>query len=179
VADEKERWLKPGTKEWDREFKFDRVATAVLRMGSALDDLTAVVTSGAMVEFLLRELIAAKANIDILEPNNQPMTFMSMVRLARALAVLPTELEQPVQKLAHVRNRFAHSISHVLSEDDVRKLRDSLSEAQRRSVDTFEEEVLTKRELPKGPALSVRCFAIWLLDELHEAVMVVSEKAPR
>jgi hypothetical protein len=177
VPEGKQRWLKPGTKEWDREFKFDRVATAVLRMGDALDDLTAVVTSGAMVEFLLRELIAAKAKLDILEPPNQSMAFMSMVRLARALEVLPDELVQPVQKLAHVRNGFAHRISHVLSEEDVKKVRDSLSEPQRRSVDAFEEEVLMSRELPRGPALSVRCFAIWLLDELHEAVATATEKA--
>jgi hypothetical protein len=144
-------------------------------MGNALDDLTAIVTSGAMVEFLLRELIASKADIEISEPDNQPLAFMPMLRLALALDVLPRELEKPLRKLAHVRNRFAHRISHVLSKEDAQELRNSLSDTQRHSVDRFERKILVKKDLPKGSALSVRCFAVWVLDELHEAVMVANK----
>jgi hypothetical protein len=40
-------------------------------------------------------------------------------------------------------------------------------------VDKFETDVLRQKEFSKGPALSIRCFAIWLLDKLHEAAVAV------
>jgi hypothetical protein len=165
-----ERWVRLGTRAWTREFMSDRVITAVLQMGGDLDDLTAVVTCAAMAEYLLRELIATKADMMVLEPRNQPLSFMAMVRLAQSLRVLPSSLRNTLSRLARVRNTFAHDIAHRMSSADAEMLRESLSDAQRGEVNTYEQEVIENRGLAKGPALFVRCFAICVLNELKELV---------
>lgn len=170
-----ERHLRVGSKAWTREFMVQRVASAIVKTDDDLDDLTTMVTAAAMVEYLLRELIAVKADLSILAPTNSPLQYMEMVRLAGSLGLLPSDLKKPLAKLARVRNSFAHDIAHRLSEEDVSTLRSGLTDPQRNEVAAYEDTVVENRELPRNAALSVRCIIVCLLDRLREAVAKYDE----
>jgi len=166
-----EVWIRLGTVEARRINFREKIIRALRRAESDLDDLAVLVCASAMVEYYLREFIGTKANMALLEPEGNAdaiLSFAMMVRLARALDVLPERLVKPLKKFARLRNEFAHDIGRELRQADIDELHKSLEPADRENCLAETRSAATNRGEPESIRLRVRIMVAWIGDELEK-----------
>lgn len=112
------------------DLRLNKLYRALLKMENDVDDLAAVVVAGTFFEYYVRQIIGRKANLDVLEPENAPLDISVLIRMARSLDVLPDAVARPLQELARLRNKFAHNVDYVLTNEDIDKLAKRLDDYQ-------------------------------------------------
>lgn len=122
--------IKPDDDATSDNLRLNKLYRALLKMESDIDDLAAVVLAGTFFEYYVRQLIGRKAKLDVLEPESAALDVSVLIRMARSLGVLPDETARPLLELARLRNKFAHNVDYVLTEEDIDKLAKRLSEDQ-------------------------------------------------
>lgn len=158
------------TGSWARQALLDHVVTALSETGHRLRDLTAIIVAGAMFEYYLRELIRPRVDLLLLEPSNvaEPIPFVTMVRIARSLQVLPEHLYRPLIKFAQLRNEFAHNIEKTLTDDDISPLDKTLNASLRDQVEELKDSAMAKKRDFDECGAYVRLFIAWLTDEIED-----------
>jgi hypothetical protein len=164
-------WVGIHDKAWPRTFLLDHLGAALAETGHWIRDLTVVIMGAAFCEYYLRQLIALKADLPALEPRKaETLPFAVLVRMARALEVLPESVERPLMKFAHLRNSFAHDIEYRLSEADIKPLRSSLNPALRAEIAKLEAQPSKLAAKSEPSPLYARMFIATIVDELEKTL---------
>ena len=82
------------------------------------NDLIASIMGQTYVEFNLNQMLRLHTP-DREHFDSMRLTFDQLLGLALSFAVIPAEIEGVLRQLAAIRNRFAHRIDHVLSDNEV------------------------------------------------------------
>lgn len=167
-------WVSLGTPEWTRERHKDYLLAALLKERHELDNLTATVVGGTLLEYYLRRLISTKADVDVLEPKGKaPIAFGMLVRIARSVDVLPGWFVKPLMALMTLRNTYAHEIAYKLQEQDIQRLRSAVADTPLQS-DWIKLEQKSLREaqpkLERTVGFQLRIFIICLADRLLDTI---------
>jgi hypothetical protein len=170
-------WVRLGTPEWTREQHKDYLITALFKGEHELDNLAVVVVGGTVFEYYLRRLIATKANMNVLEPNERaPVPFAMLVRIAKSIDVLTEPLAKPLTVFMSLRNRYAHEIAYQLTDADIQKLRASVADTW--MEDDWEQFQVGPPDLPgpskRTPSFHLRVFIVCVADSLLEYLDVIS-----
>jgi hypothetical protein len=165
--------------EWTPDDRrLHRLYRALVKMESEVDDLTAVVVAGTYFEYYVRQLIGMKADLSILETETQPLEMSVLIRMARALGVLPEDVARPLVGIVRLRNRFAHNVDYEFSDSDFETLVRRLTDQQRSDWEVL--HILGVRQNAQHDTIAhkLRCYILCvrvLLEEVYDPVVLDEE----
>ena len=124
----------------------------------AEDQLSAVIRSHLLVEYLLSELMNAKTvegdwSDKVL--GGAPFGYMDKVKISVSFGLLDGDLWEPLKALGVLRNKFAHKISYLISEEEQKKFLNAIPSKYHRQTYNLLSEVESEDEQPEEEQTNV------------------------
>jgi hypothetical protein len=152
----------------EHERRLGRLYGALRKMDTELDDLTAIVVANTYFEFYVRHLLSRKADLTRLEVESDPLNMAVLIRMARSLDLMPDDVALPLVALVRLRNKFAHNVDYILTEDDLIALEKRMNESQRVYWDFFNRDFNQDKEVHRTLAHRLRTYILVIRVELEE-----------
>ena len=145
-----------------------RLYRALRKLGNELDDLTAVVVANTYFEFYVRHLLRKKVDLARLENENDPLNITVLIRMARSLDLMPTEVARPLVGLVRLRNKFAHNVDYELVKGDIVALGKRMNDRQREDWNFIYGDLADEDETRNKLAHQLRAYILVVRIELEE-----------